>query len=71
HWEIVALGINPEQLTLAILEGVALKELLIKSKDALDRPRVSIKKQALKRVECMGQLERNKHPILTQLINSI
>ena len=36
HWEIVALGINPEQLTLAILEGVALKELLIKSKDALD-----------------------------------
>jgi hypothetical protein len=56
---------------LAILEGVALKELLIRSKDALDRPRVSIKKQALKRMKCMGQLERNKHPILTQLINSI
>ncbi len=71
HWEIVAIGINPEQLTLAILEGVALKELLIKSKDALDRPRVSIKKQALKRIKHMGQLERNKHPILTQLINSI
>lgn len=68
---MVALGINPEQLTLAILEGVALKELLIKSKDALDRPRVSIKKQALKRMQYMGQLERNKHPILTQLINSI
>ncbi|CUU71354.1 hypothetical protein [Campylobacter hyointestinalis] len=71
HWEIVALGLNPEQLVIAILQGVALSELLIKSEDALDRPRVAIKLQALKRMKSMGQLERNKHPILTQLIQSI